>query len=232
MKLLSFIKLPIYDQLLLEEELLRTSNDNFCLINAGSSPACVMGISAKPHDVLEPSFFEQTEIKLIKRYSGGGTVIVNEQTLFFTLICNKSQWNTKPFPEPIMRSVEPIIADAIPSCRLYQNDFVIGERKCGGNAQMITRDRFVHHISFVWDFDPFQMAYLKQPEKQPAYRAWRAHNDFMIPLKELMPWDVLQSRLTTSCHRLLGAQPTKLSRQNLPHRASTELVSYNPLRIS
>lgn len=232
MKLLSFSKLPIYDQLLLEEELLRTSTENFCIINAGSPPACVMGISARPDDVLEPSFFEQTEIKLIKRYSGGGTVIVNEQTLFFTLICNKSDWDAKPFPEPIMRSVEPIIADAIPNCRLYQNDFVIGERKCGGNAQMITRDRFVHHISFVWDFDPLQMAYLKQPEKQPTYRAQRSHGDFLIPLKELMAWNVLQSRLTASCINLLDAELTELTRQGLSHRASTELIPHNSLSIS
>lgn len=30
----------------------------------------------------------------------------------------------------------------------------------GGNAQSITKDRWVHHTSFLWDFDPANMDYL------------------------------------------------------------------------
>ncbi len=30
----------------------------------------------------------------------------------------------------------------------------------GGNAQTITRDRWVHHTSFLWDFLPANMGYL------------------------------------------------------------------------
>ena len=117
MKLLSFENLFIYEQLQIEEQLLRTSNENFCLINAGSKPAVVMGISSKAHEMLRPSFFEQDEIALIKRYSGGGTVIVDETTLFFTLICNKADWDHAPFPEPIMRSLEPLLTHALPNIR-------------------------------------------------------------------------------------------------------------------
>lgn len=46
MKLIRLKGFPILEQLFLEERLLRTSSDNWCLINDGTnSPAIVMGLS-------------------------------------------------------------------------------------------------------------------------------------------------------------------------------------------
>lgn len=46
MKLVKLRGMPILQQLHLEERLLRTSSDNWCLINDGTSPpAIVMGLS-------------------------------------------------------------------------------------------------------------------------------------------------------------------------------------------
>ncbi len=44
-------------------------------------------------------------------------------------------------------------------------------RKFGGNAQAITGRRFLHHTSFLWDFDAGRMGLLKQPRRAPEYRA-------------------------------------------------------------
>lgn len=49
-------------------------------------------------------------------------------------------------------------------------DYVFAERKFGGNAQAITNKRWLHHTSFLWDYDPDNMAVLKNPRKQPQYR--------------------------------------------------------------
>ena len=49
-------------------------------------------------------------------------------------------------------------------------DYVLGDVKFGGNAQAITKDRWVHHTSFLWGFNPERMALLKHPAKKPAYR--------------------------------------------------------------
>jgi lipoate-protein ligase A len=46
----------------------------------------------------------------------------------------------------------------------------MGARKFGGNAQAITSRRWLHHTSFLWDFDPGNMALLTNPAKQPEYR--------------------------------------------------------------
>jgi hypothetical protein len=50
------------------------------------------------------------------------------------------------------------------------SDYVYGEHKFGGNAQSITKGRWVHHTSLLWDFHPPNMELLKFPPKSPDYR--------------------------------------------------------------
>jgi lipoate-protein ligase A len=183
MKLLHLQDYPIYDQLLLEEELLRNDDRNFCLLNSGTSPAIVMGISGKAEnlvhlDKLPPS------IPLLRRFSGGGTVIVDENTLFVTWICNKADHPFPAYPEPILHWAESLLAPAIPGLKLRENDFVIGEKKCGGNALYIRKERWLLHTSFLWNYDPLRMQLLKHPQKTPAYRAGRSHEDFICRLSD------------------------------------------------
>ena len=49
-------------------------------------------------------------------------------------------------------------------------DYTFGEQKFGGNAQAITKQRWLHHTSFLWDFDRDNMALLKHPSRVPEYR--------------------------------------------------------------
>lgn len=50
-------------------------------------------------------------------------------------------------------------------------DYVLsGGHKVGGNAQALTGRRWLHHTSFLWDFDRERMALLRQPAKAPQYR--------------------------------------------------------------
>lgn len=174
MKWIDLKGMPILEQLELEKKLLREHTDDYCLINQGTSPAIVMGISGKAPELINLP----VQIPVIKRYSGGGTVVVDENTLFVSFIGNHPI--TPCYPEPLMRWS----AQFFPDLTLFQNDFTIGDRKCGGNAQYIKKNRFVHHISFLWDYDLQKMALLKLPKKRPEYRGSRSHNDFLTPLKE------------------------------------------------
>jgi lipoate-protein ligase A len=63
---------------------------------------------------------------------------------------------------------------------------VFGEHKFGGNAQSISKDRWLHHTSFLWDFNPSNMEYLAHPKRQPSYRAQRSHLDFLCRLKDFI----------------------------------------------
>lgn len=113
-------------------------------------------------------------VQLVKRFTGGGTVIVDSNTLFATLIMQQDALpGVEPFPQPIMRWTEglymPVFGSAGPFA-LRENDYVFQHKKFGGNAQAITRGRWLHHTSFLWDYCPGNMALLKQPARAPEYR--------------------------------------------------------------
>jgi lipoate-protein ligase A len=174
----------IFEQLKLEEALLRTDNRNWCLINQGSPRAIVMGISGKPEELLHVERVAQDQIPVIKRFSGGGTVIVDSNTLFVTFICEKKIHSFPAYPEAIMKWSEEIYKDVFvhDEFALRENDFVIGEKKMGGNAQYIRKERWLHHTSFLWDYTPENMEYLLHPKKTPSYRKERQHTEFLCAL--------------------------------------------------
>ena len=180
---------PIFDQLLLEESLLRDHTEDFCLINHGSSAAIVLGISSKKEELVHIEKAASYNIPLIKRFSGGGTVVVDHNTVFVTFIFAKNTHSFPAYPEPIMRWSEdfyrPVFAYA--DFRLKETDYVLGNKKFGGNAQYIKKDRWLHHTSFLWDYNPNYMDCLLYPKKTPSYRAGRSHHEFICKLSDYYP---------------------------------------------
>ncbi|KAL3678052.1 hypothetical protein R1sor_021008 [Riccia sorocarpa] len=192
MRVLKLSNFPIFQQLKLEERLLRKSSDNWCLLNDGTSPpSIVMGISGKAEKLLEVEKVVKDGVPVIKRFSGGGTVIVDEGTVFITLICSRSALpGLELYPREIMSWTEllyvPVFENAL-GFKLREHDYVFNDRKFGGNAQSIIKDRWLHHTSFLWDFRDSKMAYLKLPERAPVYREGRNHTDFICRLREHFP---------------------------------------------
>jgi lipoate-protein ligase A len=74
--------------------------------------------------------------------------------------------------------------------RLSEHDYTLGDLKFGGNAQSITKDKWLHHTSLLWDFDDALMKeYLTLPpkKKRPEYRRDRPHSEFLCRLKDALP---------------------------------------------
>lgn len=182
--LLQLDHIPIFQQLQIEEALLRTDTKNWFILNTGSPPAIVMGISGKPHEFIDPKKMDAAPLPIIKRFSGGGTVVVDENTLFATFICQKDLHDFPPYPEHIHAWAEGFYKAALPlkNFSLKENDYTLNEKKCGGNAQYIRKDRWLHHSTFLWDYKKERMDYLLMPGKQPAYRVKRSHNEFLCTL--------------------------------------------------
>lgn len=145
-----------------------------------------MGISGNPPALLDLDRVKRDQIPVFQRFSGGGTVVVDENTLFITFIFSKDTLSIPAFPEPILRWTADLYKNAwnIDQFDLRENDYVIGHKKCGGNAQYIKKERWLHHTSFLWDYRPENMDYLLLPSKRPAYRANRSHQEFLCCLKE------------------------------------------------
>lgn len=185
--------LSIYKQLLYEEVLLRCSKDNWFVYNIGDVlPTIVVGYSGKIDDLLNISKVQKDSINVIRRYTGGGTVIVDENTIFASIIMNSKDADTQPYPRNIMTWSDHVLYGPIfkrynTSFSLREHDYVFNDLKFGGNAQSIIKERWVHHTSFLWDYNPNRMEYLKIPLKKPDYRGERNHKDFLTKLKDHMP---------------------------------------------
>jgi lipoate-protein ligase A len=222
----------IFTQLQIEEALLRLDERNVCLINEGSSPAIVLGISGKVEELVDLPKLQHTPFPLIKRFSGGGTVVVDEHTLFVSFICQKTFCPFPCYPEPILRWTEELYQEAlnIAGFHLRENDYAIGERKCGGNAQYLRKERFVHHTTFLFDFAQEKMQLLLHPKKTPAYRSGRRHEEFLCKLRDYVPSkeslvDQIRGVLSNRYRVEMLKVEEILPLLDLPHRRATEMIT-------
>lgn len=222
---------PILDQLQWEEALLRNDHRNWCIINHGSPPAIVMGISGKMETLVNQNELLAKPIPVIRRFSGGGTVVVDRNTFFVTFIFNKEALTIPSFPEPIMRWTECFYRPLFHPhpFALRENDYVIGEKKFGGNAQSITKSRWLHHSSFLFHFSSVLMNYLRIPDKMPKYRMNRSHTEFLCQLSEFRPClETLKKdliRQLTDRFALVEMETGELEMiAKLPHRKTTAVI--------
>jgi len=222
---------PIMEQLRLEEALLRCDARNFCLMNTGSTSAIVMGISGKAEQLINLDLLKQKPVPIIRRFSGGGTVFVNQETMFSTFICNSEDVNIAPTSETIFRWSEKMYEPVFehPDFKLHENDYIIGEKKMGGNAQYLRKNRWLHHTSFLYDYNESDMHYLSMPLKTPKYRRERNHTDFLCRLNQFFPSkEHLQKKIIQALH--LQFHVIEVHIQDLkqifdtPHRKATMIV--------
>lgn len=218
-----FKNLPIFTQLSYEEALLRADSDNWCIINQGSPPALVLGIA---NDIQE--HVAKPLLPIIRRFSGGGSVVVDEQTFFISFILRNDE-NIKN-PKAIMAATFNILAPAFSSLdfRHIETDYTIGTTKIAGSALSITKERLLHHISFLFDFDEERLAHLAHPPTEPEYRNGRSHTEFLGKLNRYFPtMDVLQEKLLFSLQQkysLLEKSEHDLQTiAKIPHRKALHL---------
>lgn len=182
------------ENLKLEEKILRHNSENWCIFSSGPiKPTIVLGMSAKVDKLVDIKAVARDGVQMIRRFTGGGTVIVDESTVFITFIMNSSEITTLPYPRNIMKWTEDFYSPVFKSLKtstmfsLRENDYVFDDLKFGGNAQNIMKDRWLHHTSFLWDYRPSNMQYLLMPEKKPDYRSNRDHGSFITSMNKYLP---------------------------------------------
>lgn len=178
----------IFQQLQLEEALLRADSRNWCILNSAVEPSIVMGISGKVEELINLDKISAAPIPVIRRFSGGGTVYVDQNTYFVSFIVQNTLLNAPSYPHHIHEWAKQFYTSVFQweEFQLRENDYVLGDQKFGGNAQYICKNRILHHTTFLWDFDPIAMEYLLLPKKIPKYRQSRMHKDFLCRLKQRM----------------------------------------------
>lgn len=133
---------------------------------------------------------EKSGIPILRRTSGGGTVLQGPGCLNFSLILNILKTpslanilsTTRTVLERNKTILEPLLGRPIEIQGI--SDLAIEGLKFSGNAQRRKRFALLFHGTFLCHFDlPLISKYLPMPSRQPDYRENRPHSDFLMNIE-------------------------------------------------
>lgn len=163
-------------------------------------PVVVLGRSRPAEEDVDLAACARLRVPVLRRASGGGTVVLGPGCLCFALVLS---YDRHPAFRQVRRSYRailgPIVA-AIGSDGLAvrgTTDLALGDRKVSGNAQLRARHALLHQGTLLNGFETSLLArLLREPRRQPRYRAGRSHVDFVanLPLRR----DELAARLAAA----------------------------------
>lgn len=162
--------------------------------------AVVLGSGGKLADDVDQVACDADGVPILRRSSGGGTVLLGTGCLCFSLVLRFDRHEALTEVRP---SYHYILGRVLEAFALEDSaidgisDLTWRGRKFSGNAQQRKRHHVLHHGTILYAFDlPRVGRYLRQPPRQPEYRANRPHQDFVGNLDVSRPW--LAARLVTA----------------------------------
>lgn len=132
-----------------EEWLLRhTDTDIFMLWR--NSPAVIVGRNQNTASEIDEEFVRERGITVIRRLTGGGAVFHDLGNVNFTFIQlghQSRQLDFHRFTAPILEALQALGVN----CQFEgRNDLVIDGQKFSGNAQLMEKDRVLHHGTLLF----------------------------------------------------------------------------------
>jgi lipoate---protein ligase len=172
------------ENLAYDEALLRTNNTNSYL-RFWESPTyfIVLGHGNSIKKEVNVSACKKDNIPVLRRCSGGGTVIQGPGCLNYALILPTTDIEF----DSISKATSTIMtknADALTSISKDIHvrgisDLCINNIKFSGNAQRRLKNKFLFHGTFLYNFDLNKINnYLPHPSQEPEYRKQRSHLKF------------------------------------------------------
>ena len=180
-------------------------------------PFVVLGAGSRSSDDVLIEQCRADGIPVLRRCSGGGTVVQGPGCLNYALVLDKAR-------DPQLQSIAgtndhvlSVMCACLSAIRLGvdfngTSDLCFAERKFSGNAQRRKRGFILFHGTLLYDF-PLELIarYLAHPPKQPDYRAQRPHGEFVtnfpadpIRLRDVIAaaWGALTLAHDWPCHRV------------------------------
>lgn len=147
----------------------------------------VLGRISKVEEDIKVEQTYKDNIPVMRRFSGGGTVLQGRGCLNYTLVLSKDR---DPRLHDLRQSYQWILNKVISGLKKISikaefrpvSDVVLAsqQKKISGNAQKRGRSFILHHGTILYDFDLSNMeCYLKIPKTMPEYRSGRSHLDFV-----------------------------------------------------
>lgn len=193
------------DEALLDEHEARASGaeagDSCEVLRIWESPVefVVLGSASRIDDEVLRERCAAEGVPVLRRHSGGGTVLQGPGCLNYTLVLSLA---ARPALRNFTRSYRKILGATATAlgpgvAQRGISDLVSGEHKFSGNAQRRRAHTLLHHATILYDFDLARItALLAEPPRQPDYREHRPHADFITNLK--LERDEIVRRLRTA----------------------------------
>jgi lipoate---protein ligase len=181
----------IADNLALDEALLlsaEAAHGEVLRLWEWPSPAAVVGSGCRLAEDVDEVACHGDGVPVLRRSSGGGTVLLGAGCLCFTLVLSYERaaalGEIRPSYRYILERIRTALADLAPDVRCAgTSDLASGGRKFSGNAQQRKRNHLLHHGTLLYAFDVSRVSrYLRLPARQPDYRGGREHTDFLMNL--------------------------------------------------
>lgn len=172
-------------------------------------PVVVVGRNGRTSDEVIADACDADGVSVLRRFSGGGAVLLAAGCLSYAVAVPV---DANPHLADVAASFRFLLGRivsvlALPGLRMEGHaDIAIDGRKVSGNAQRRGRRALIQHGTLLYDFDPVLAArYLKEPARQPVYRAGRRHAEFMANL----PFDsaTMRARLASAWAGLFPLLP-------------------------
>ena len=187
--------------------------------------AVVLGASRRILDDVRVEACRADEVPIVRRTSGGGSVVIGPGALNVTLVLPDSAAPGLTAVDVAQRFVLERIAGALstpeqPVILEGSGDLTLGGRKFGGTAQRRLRQWFLVHCSILHDFPLDRISrYLTIPSRQPAYRGGRSHDDFLSNLD--LPRRIIRGSICAAWSPTCLLSPTT----NVSHELLKTLLS-------
>jgi lipoate-protein ligase A len=191
MKLLDYTLPTAAENLALDEALLVAAEEGTGgeVLRLWEQPTCAVVVGSGGSvaiDVNAPAC-EADGVPILRRASGGGTVLIGRGCLCFSVVLNYDgapRLNEIPASNRyILGRVSQALAPAVSCFVEGTSDLAVGGVKFSGNAQQRKRTHFLHHGTLLCSFDlSLVPKYLNAPERQPDYRRNRPHAEFIANL--------------------------------------------------
>jgi lipoate-protein ligase A len=148
-------------------------------------PFVVLGRSGRAEEEVDRAACEWPAIPVLRRSSGGGTVLQGPGCLNFALVLSLEH---RPELANVPDSYRVILSRVANGLRVRGlevrgSDILYGGKKVSGNAQRRTRGWLLHHGTLLYRLDAGLMErVLLEPRRQPPHRAGRPHREFVTIL--------------------------------------------------
>jgi len=191
-------------------DLLKKKTNQF-LIWISDKVYIVLGASNNPMEALNMENVKKDNITVLKRPSGGQTVILTPNNIIIAV----AFFDRKTMhPKDVFQQINKLIISTIEHTGIHDlslmgiSDIAISGKKILGSAIYRSKEALLYHaVLNLGEPSVTFERYLKHPSKEPDYRQGRSHTEFVTSLKEkgyTKSYHHLENELSLTFERSFG----------------------------